>query len=238
MRIDNQHWLKTKPIAHRGLWNDKIIENSLSAYKSAIDNGYPIEIDVYLTTDGNLVSFHDQSLKRMTGADGFIFEKSLTELKELSLLGSKEKIPTLQEVLELAKGKIPLLIEIKDQPNGKVVDALVSALKDYDGEFAIQSFNPLYVNKIKKLAPQFIRGILGTEKHAEGKSFLTKFILKHLSLNFLIKPDFISYSFTGLPLSKKKVKSKVVIAWTITNKQTAFEVKDKCDNFIFENFIP
>ena len=238
MRINDNHWLKSKFIAHRGLWNENIIENSIPAYQNAADNGFPIEIDVYITTDGKLVSFHDRPLKRMTGEDGFIYEKSLAEIKELRLLGSEQKIPTLEEVLSIAKGKSPILIEIKNQPNAKVVDALVSALKDYDGEFAIQSFNPFYINRVKKLAPHFIRGILGTECHAKNEGFIKKFLLKHLSLNFLIKPDFISYSYTGLPLSKRKTKNKVVIAWTVADQKTADNVKNYCDNIIFENFVP
>lgn len=238
MRINNNHWLKTKPIAHRGLWGKDVIENSLSAYRNAVEKGYPIEIDVYLTTDGELVSFHDKTLKRMTGKDGFIFEKSLAELKELSLSNSNEKIPTFKEVLEVVKGKVPLLIEIKNQPNKKVVNALVSALKDYKGDFAVQSFYPFYLIKLKKLAPTFIRGVLGTESEAKDKGFLTRVMLKRLLLNFLIKPDFISYSYSGLPLKKRKTKNKTVLAWTITDNQTFEKIKTFCDNVIFENFIP
>ena len=238
MRINDNHWLKSKYIAHRGLWDENIIENSIPAYQNAADKGFPIEIDVYLTKDGKLVSFHDRPLKRMTGEEGFIYDKTLAQLKELRLFGSEQKIPTFEEVLSIAKGKSPLLIEIKNQPNPKVVDELVSALKDYDGEFAIQSFNHFYIKRVRKLVPHFIRGVLGTECHAKEKGFLTRFILKHLSLNFLAKPDFISYSYTGLPLPKRKTKNKVVLAWTVTDQQIADDIKNYCDNFIFENFIP
>ena len=89
MRISESCWLKTKPIAHRGLWGENIAENSLSAYKNAAENGLPIEIDVYLSTDGEIFSFHDAGLKRMTGVEGKIFEKSSSELKELRLIQRK-----------------------------------------------------------------------------------------------------------------------------------------------------
>ena len=121
MRIDNNSWLLTSPIAHRGLWNERIIENSLPAYQNAINHGYPIEIDIYQSADGELFSFHDKTLKRMTGADGFIFEKTSKELKELRLSNSTETIPTLKEVLSLVDGKVPLLIEFKDQPDKSFV---------------------------------------------------------------------------------------------------------------------
>ena len=240
MRISKDFWLISVPVAHRGLWSDKVVENSLSAYKKATEYGYPIEIDVYLTTDGKLVSFHDSSLKRMTGVDGNIYDKSYAELNILNLSGTDEKIPLLDEVLSICQGKSPLLIEIKDQPNKSVVDKLVERLKDYQGEFAVQSFNPFYMIKVKKLAPKFIRGILATEnpEHSKGKSAITRWALKNMPFNFLIKPDFISYHYKGLPLKKKKTKGKAVIAWTVTDEQTADNISPYCDNIIFENFIP
>ena len=236
MRINSDHWLITRPIAHRGLWGGDIIENSLSAYQNAVQNGYPIEIDLYSSKDGVLMSFHDSTLKRMTGEDGFIFDKTFSFLSSLSLLGSKEKIPTFDQVLSLVDGKVPLLIELKNQPDKNYVSSVVERLKNYKGEFAIQSFNPLLINKVKKLAPEFIRGILGSEK--DGANFFERFIVKHMPLNFLVKPDFISYRHTGLPLKKRKVKNKAVICWTIENQETANSALKNAQNIIFENFIP
>ena len=237
MRIKENSWLVTKPIAHRGLWNDKIAENTLSAYQNAIENGYPIEIDIYSTSDGELVSFHDRTLERMTGASGFVYEKTLKELKQLTIIGSNESIPTFEEVLNLCEGKTPILIEFKDQPDKSYVEKAVKRLKTYKGEFAVQSFNPLIINKIKKLAPEFIRGILGTP-NAEGESKFTQFILKRLPLNFLIRPDFISYYHGGIPLKKGKTKNKAVISWTVTDQNTYDNIKPFVDNVIFEHFIP
>lgn len=237
-RLQDCHWLLTRPIAHRGLWGNDIIENSLTAYENASKNGYPIEIDIYSTTDGELVCFHDDTLKRMTDEDGFIYRKSLAQLKELNLLGSQEKIPTLKEVLNVALGRSPLLIEIKDQPDKSVVKKAVEILKTYPGEFAVQSFNPLYIRQVKKLAPEFIRGILGTKTHSQGLSNFKRKILRNLSLNFIIKPDFISYSHIDLPLKKRIKKDIPVITWTVTDSETAKKIKPYAKNIIFENFIP
>jgi glycerophosphoryl diester phosphodiesterase len=238
MRLDNSSWLLNKPIAHRGLWGGEIIENSIPAYQNAILHGYPIEIDVYETKDGHLVSFHDAYLERMTGEKAFVFDKTLEQLGELHLSGSQEKIPTFEEVLALCENKVPLLIEIKDQPSKTVVEKVVNRLKNYKGEFAIQSFNPFYLMQVKKLAPEFIRGVLATECHATDKGFITRFVLKHMSFNCRIKPDFISYSFTGLPLPKRKVKNTPVICWTIENQADYDKIKPFAKNIIFENFIP
>lgn len=237
MRFNKDFWLIAKPIAHRGLWGSDIIENTLTAYQKAIDNGYPIEIDIYGTTDGEIVCFHDSTLLRMTGDGGYIYNKSLTELKNLSIFGTNEKIPTLNEVLKLVNGKTPLLIEFKNQPDNSYIPHAIEILKEYKGEFAVQSFNPLIINKIRKLAPEFTRGILAS-KFPDTQSKIEKFVVKRMPLNFLCKPQFISYDFNGLPLKKSKRHNLPVIAWTVRSKKTFEEIKDFCDNIIFEEFIP
>ena len=237
MRIDDNHWLKTLPIAHRGLWGGEIIENSLTAYKNAVDKGYAIEIDLYSSTDGVLFSFHDVTLKRMTGAEGLIWDFDSNYLNSLRLNGSNEKIPTFREVLHVINGKVPVLIEIKNQPDEMIVERVLDELFEYQGEFAIQSFNPLYINKVRKIAPHIIRGVLGTAD-AKGEKWFTRHVLKHLSLNFLVKPDFISYQHVSLPLPKRKTKNKTVLAWTVKSQEIANNLKCKCDNIIFEYFTP
>ena len=234
--VSNDCWLFARPIAHRGLWGGDIVENSSTAFRKAADNGYPIEIDLFLTTDGEIVCFHDDTLSRMTGESGKIYEKSLAELKALTLNGTTEKIPTFKEVLDICRGKIPLLIEIKDQPNDFIVDKAVDILKAYDGEFAIQSFNPFYIKRVKKLAPDFTCGILGTHKKEKGR--ITNFVLKHLCFNFMIKPDFISYNKNGLKFVKKKAKKTPVIAWTVKDEKERLSLPPFVKNIIFENFIP
>ncbi len=236
MRITENSWLLSKPIAHRGLWDEKAPENSISSYKKAIEFGYPIEIDVFLTSDGHLVSFHDDYLARMTGEKGLIYNKTLAELKSLRLNGTLEKIPTLDEVLELCENKAPLLIEIKNQPNKLVVDKLVARLKKYKGEFAVFSFNPLYMKKVKKLAPEFIRGILADTFNLD-KSRLVRYIVKKMPLNCIFKPDFIAINYKSLPLKFKKTKNKPTLAWTVIDQKTADSVTPYA-NIIFEKFIP
>lgn len=236
MRVKDDFWLFNKPVAHRGLWGNGITENSLTAYRLAAEKGYPIEIDLFITTDGELVCFHDDSLERMTGVKGKIYEKSLAELKSLKLDGKEEYIPTFKEVLNIARGKSPLLIEIKDQPNDFVVDKTVAMLKEYDGEFAVQSFNPFYIKRVKQLAPEFIRGILGTHEKERGR--ITNFVLKRLPFNFMIKPDFISYNKNGLRFVKRKSKKTSVICWTVTSEKEREQSKSIAKNIIFELFVP
>ena len=235
MRINSSHWLLTRPIAHRGLWNEDVPENSLLSYENAIKKGYPIEIDVHKSKDGVLFVFHDDNLKRMTGVDAFLHEKTYKELKSLTLNGSSEKIPTLSETLETINGKVPLLIEIKNQPDSSVVDDTVKILKEYKGEFALQSFNPTYIIRIKKLAPEFIRGVLGTVYTGKINP-IKRHVIKNLSLNFLAKPDFISYNIKNLPLKRKK--KLPLLAWTIKDSDTELKARKLADNIIFEKFMP
>ena len=109
-----ESWIVKTPIAHRGYFGEDIPENSLAAFKQAIKHKLPIELDVTALADGTPVVFHDEKLARMTGHDGFISNSSLADIANLKLQGTKEKIPTFAEVLELVDGKVPLMIEIKN----------------------------------------------------------------------------------------------------------------------------
>ncbi len=239
MQIDLNSPLFTKPIAHRGLWQG-LIENSIPAYLKAVELGFPIEIDLYSSTDGVLYCFHDKTLDRMTGIKGKIFEQTSEFLDSLTLNNSDLKIPKFAELLKICENKVALLIEIKNQPDKLIVERVLDALKNYTGEYAIQSFNPLYINKVKKLAPSVLRGILTTKDYEDLKDEkpLIRSIIKNTSLNFLIKPHFISVKHTALPLKKSKIKNKAVLSWTITDQTTYDTIKPLVNNIIFEHFIP
>lgn len=105
--------------AHRGLHcaQDGIPENSLPAFRRAVEAGYGIELDLHLTTDGQLVVFHDDTLDRVCGVTGRVDEKSYAELQQLRLLGTEERIPLFSEVLDIVAGKIPMIVEVKYQKN-------------------------------------------------------------------------------------------------------------------------
>lgn len=238
MRINKDHWLYTRPVAHRGLWGGAVAENSVTAYENAAAKGYPIEIDLYQSSDKVLYSFHDGDLKRMTGKEGHICDKNSAEIDEYVLTGTdSEKIPKFGEVLEIAKGKSPLLIELKDSHTPGFIENVVDTLKNYTGEFAIQSFDPRHLLKVKELTPSYLRGVLATEQ-VKGRVLKERIVLKHMALNFLIKPDFISYSYTGLPLPLRKHKNIPVLAWTVTSEETEKSLIGKADNIIFEHFTP
>lgn len=111
--------------AHRGLFDNdsEAPENSLPAFKRAVDAGYGIELDVQLSKDGIPVVFHDATLKRMCGVDGNVWDYTLKELQQMKLANSSATIPTFAEVLKTVDGKVPLIIEYKlDVPQTKVCE--------------------------------------------------------------------------------------------------------------------
>ena len=238
MRIPDDSFLKTLPIAHRGLHDAKkgIPENSCAAFENARLCGYAAETDVRFTKDGKLVAFHDDDLERMTGERAKVIDRTYAELCKLRLDGTSEKIPLFSELLELIDGKIPLLIEIKNQPERKdIVQETLRTLSGYRGEFALQTFHPLYLLQIKRLAPHILRGQLGT--------FIPKFspqnhVVKNMSLNFLTSPDFISYNIENLPFSKARRKDTLLLSWTVRDHETLQKAQKYADNIIFEDVRP
>lgn len=247
MEIFNS-WIVNKYIAHRGLHDDKCPENSMGAFEQAIENDYAIELDVHKIEDGTIVVFHDETLKRITGEDGYITQiKTADDLKKYKLLGSNYSIPTLKEVLDFVDGRVPILIEIKDErttsytPTNPLTIELYNLLKNYKGEYAVQSFNPFILQWFKINAPEVIRGQLSSYfSKKSGLKFFTRLALKRMWLNKKVsEPHFISYNYKNLPNRfVKKFKNLPLLAWVIPSQQEYMKVAPHCDNIIFESFLP
>ncbi len=232
--------LFTRPIAHRGLHDASTPENSLAAFQKAIDAGYPIELDVQPIDDGTIVVFHDNRVSRMVDRDGYVSNLTREDLEQIRLKNSDEKIPTFKEVLELIDGKVPLLVEIKNEGKvGALERDTLEMLLNYKGEYAVQSFNPYSLEYFKINAPQILRGQLASFFESDKNiSFIKRFVLKRLKMNKVSKPDFISYKFQNLP-NKYVAKTKLpVLAWTITNNADLEKSLPHCDNIIFEGLRP
>lgn len=239
MRDISTSWLLTRLIAHRGYHNAAAPENSLAAFSRAIEADFPIELDVHLLADGTVVVFHDKTLSRVTDKDGYISKLTKDDLKDIYLCGTKEKIPTFADVLGLVAGKVPILVEIKS--DGKIGDlekAIWELLKDYKGEYAVQSFNPYSVGWFVHNAPQVLRGQLSCYFKGEKMSRIRKTVLKKLRFNKISKPDFIAYGHEDLPNRYVKKTKLPVLAWTIRNQDEYLRVSNHCDNVIFEGPVP
>ncbi len=241
-----KNFLNNLPIAHRGL-HDKIFpENSLPAFRAAAEHGYAIETDVRFTKDRRIAVFHDDDLLRMTGDKRTVFECTMSELKTLSLAKTPDRIPEFCELLECVNRCVPLLIEIKNMAgvSGKeIAVALSEALKDYGGEYAVQSFNPFYVRAYKKLHPEIACGVLSAKMDKntfEGKlsDGVKAYLLSNLKLNFLVKPDFVSYSGRDLPKKAFDRFRGTKLCWIISSYADEQIVRPFCDNIIFEGYLP
>jgi len=233
---------KHKYFAHRGLHdNDKIPENSLSAFSLAAEKGYGIELDVHLTSDGKLIVFHDDDTSRMCGEKLIPEKETSARLKELSLLGTEEKIPSFGEVLSLVAGRVPLIVEIKGTSTDTAVCAATAETLDrYSGEYCIESFNPVYVGWWKKNRPSVVRGQLSC-KMPKQKGIVNKleyFALGNMLLNFISRPDFIAYDHNGsgrIAFRLARAFGGVPVAWTVRNKAELEKAKKRFVSFIFEN---
>ena len=233
-------WLVEKYIAHRGLHDEESPENSLSAFEKAIEKGYVIELDVQQIADGNVVVFHDTSLSRMTGQDGYLKNLILEDLSACYLEGTKETIPTLQQVLDLVDGRTPIIIEIKNSLKvGKLESATLEILKNYKGQFAIMSFNPYVLSWFKENAPEILRGQLSAYFKKDKLSLVKKVVLKKMLLNKVAQPNFIAYEAEHLPNRYvRKFNNLPLLAWTVRSQEEYMLVVKYCDNIIFENFEP
>lgn len=236
---------KSVKYAHRGLHDGDRAENSMSAFAAAKAEGYGIELDVRLTKDGEVVVFHDPTLNRVCGVEGRVIDLTLEELRAVRLSGTADTIPTLREVLELIDGAIPLLIEIKQDPSeGSVSESFLEVIKDYRGDYIVESFNPFALRTVRKLRPDILCGILSTdytrsEKH-KGKPLY--WLLSRLYLNFLMRPDFIAYDKMGgniptLRFIRRKFNTPL-IAWTVKSREEELSaLGDGFDTVIFEGYL-
>ena len=222
-RRDAAKALMPTPYAHRGLHDEKIPENSLAAFRAAVESGFGIELDVQLSKDGEVMVFHDESLLRVTGCDASLYTKTRVELSELCLANTDEKIPTLREVLDLVEGRVPLLVEIKSDHAVFDVCAKTAALLDtYHGAYMVESFHPLAVNWFRKNRPHVVRGQLSARLFVKGKRTPSMFLVQNLLLNFLARPDFVAvrHVYGGyLPVRLCRALGAVTFAWTVKTKE-------------------
>ena len=182
-------------IAHRGLHDKFVPENSLKAFGLALEKNLAIEFDLQMTRDKQIVVFHDSNLKRMCGIDKSINSCAYEEIKNLKLKNSQETIPLLSDVLKLVNGKVLLDIEIKNTKHiFRVVDVVSNILNNYHGSYTIKSFNPLISYVYKKKNPNISCGVLvGDLKKTKVPRFFQN-ILLNINYLFLYKPDFIAYN--------------------------------------------
>lgn len=236
------------PLAHRALHDvtDGRPENSRAAIRAAIAGGYGIEVDVQLSADGAAMVFHDYALDRLTSEAGTVRERDAAALGHVQLSGGDEGIPDLPEVLELVAGRVPLVVEIKDQDGamgpdvGPLEAATAAALQGYAGPLAVMSFNPHSVMRMAELLPDVPRGIVTSAYSADWP--LPNDVRDHLRAI----PDydrvgacFISHEVSDLArprVAALKAKGAMICCWTVRSAAQEAEARQIAHNVTFEGY--
>ena len=230
--------------AHRGLHDATRPENSMAAFRAALEGGYGIELDIHLLRDGNLAVIHDSSLKRTVGAEVKIEDLTAEDLEKYHLGGTDETIPAFSQVLQLFDGKAPLIVELKvaDNNYAALAETACKLLEGYHGPYCIESFDPRCVYWLRKHRPEVVRGQLVENFLTVSSSvpWLLRFCMTHQLLNFLIRPDFVAYKFADRKnlgnFLARKLWGVQGVSWTIRRKEDLETAEKEGYLPIFEGF--
>ncbi len=242
-------WLTARPIAHRGFHgiDAGIVENTLPAISAAVDSGFAVEVDVRLTADNRVVVFHDARLDRLTSSTGVIRRMTLADVRSASLTGGRARIPTLEQVLDVIAGQVPLLIEMKTDWSGAGPLELVVAetVAAYDGAVAVMSFDHLAIASLRRIAPELPRGLVASRFSADRWPTWPRWrrlAYRHLLPAIIGRPHFINYEVSALPASAPLALRHFIglplLTWTVRTPNDRSVAAEWADQIIFEGFDP
>ncbi|MDE2445966.1 MAG: glycerophosphodiester phosphodiesterase [Alphaproteobacteria bacterium] len=247
-QLRDLHWLVARPIAHRGLHDEKnsVVENCEKAFASALTHGYSIECDIELTKDGEAVVFHDDEIDRVMDGTGPVRSFSARQLKAKSYKQGKDKIQTLGELLEQVDGRQTLVIEIKSLWDDDLTLTLraLQVLADYQGPYALMSFDPHLIACVAERAPHTVRGITAdrvTDPYYQPLSIARRLEMQSFSHLPKSRPHFVSFDANGFPFAavgEIREKGHPIICWTIRTPEQASRALRYCDQITFENYRP
>jgi glycerophosphoryl diester phosphodiesterase len=231
------NWLTERPIAHRGYHdlNRAVWENTLSAFSRAVEAGFSIECDLQYAADAIPVVFHDDDLKRLCGIEGDVRQRTAGELGLLPIGGTGDRIPTLRQLLDLVKGRVALILELKGR-NGDdegFAMAVLDALEGYDGPVALMSFDHWLLKDLTAIGTDRPVGL--TAEGARPENFAVHEEAMQYGL------DFISYHYGHLPnafISRQRDLGKQIITWTVRDDEARTITALNADQMTFEGFDP
>lgn len=230
-------WIIERPVAHRGYHdlNREIWENTLSAFERAIEAGFAIECDLHYASDGVPVIFHDEDLERLCSIKGDVRERTSAELGLLAVGGTKDKIPTLKQLLQLCGGRVPLVLELKgrEKDDEGFAEAVIEVLEGYKGDVALMSFDHWLLKDLKALESPYPVGLTADGKDPEA--FFKHDEAMQLGL------DFISYHYGHLPnsfITAQRQRGIPVITWTVRDEAARKQTFANADQMTFEGFDP
>jgi glycerophosphoryl diester phosphodiesterase len=231
------NWLTERPIAHRGYHdlNRAVWENTLSAFSRAVEAGFSIECDLQYAADAIPVVFHDDDLKRLCGIEGDVRQRTAGELALLPIGGTGDRIPTLRQLLDLVKGRVPLILELKGRNSDDegFAMAVLDALEGYDGPVALMSFDHWLLKDLTAIGTDRPVGL--TAEGARPENFAAHEEAMQYGL------DFISYHYGHLPnafISRQRDLGKQIITWTVRDDEARTITALNADQMTFEGFDP
>lgn len=228
-------WLAARPIAHRGLHDDRLPENSIAAARAAADHGFAVECDVHLSSDRVPMVFHDDTLDRLTEMSGPLGDRPSSELVKLALAGTGERIPTVADFLRAINGKVPVVMELKGtspDADADFLQRLGPLLDDYDGDLALMSFDHWLIDQALAYGKRPV-GLTAEGTEAEA-------LARHREI-FDQGCGFVSYCVDHLPnefTDYVRDRAAPLITWTVRNPAQVTITKTHADQMTFEGFLP
>jgi glycerophosphoryl diester phosphodiesterase len=203
---------------------------------------------VQLASDGVAMVFHDYDLRRLTIEQGPLAQRSSAQLAQIPLMGDSTMIPTLAQVMDLVAGRVPVLIELKDQdgglgPNtGPMGKAVAQVLEPYKGPVAVMSFNPHAMAEMGRLLPDVPRGLTTGLFNPTDWPTIAQPTLERLSQipdYSHVGASFISHYHQELDhprVSELNTQGAAILCWTIRSTEEATAAREYADNITFEGY--
>jgi glycerophosphoryl diester phosphodiesterase len=243
-------WLMARPVAHRGLHDAArgVIENMPGAVQAAVAGNFSIEVDIQLTADGEAMVHHDDALGRLTEGSGALLGKSAAELRAVKFKNTAERMMSLDDLLTLVAGRVPLVIEVKSHFDGdrKLVKRMADVLASYSGPVVGMSFDPDQVLALREIVPGLPRGIVAQRNYDDDYwKKLTREqrdSMLYLRHGFRTEPHFVAFWVNQLPAPAPWIARNIfgcpLLAWTVRTPEQREWAARHADQMIFEGFVP
>ncbi|CEG07718.1 cytoplasmic glycerophosphodiester phosphodiesterase [Afipia felis] len=243
-------WLTAAPVAHRGLHDAArgIVESTPSAFSAAIAGGFAIETDLQLSSDGEAMVFHDDTLTRLTERSDDIRTLSAAELKTVRYKDTTDRMITLGDLCDMTNGRVPLVVEIKSRFDGdrRLIRRIAEIVRAYQGPLALMSFDPDQVLAIRDHVPAVPRGVVAERYYREDEwqALPPEKVrgMLHLRHAFRTRPHFIAYWINELPTPAPWIAQHIfgcaLLTWTVRTPDQRARAARYADQMIFEGFVP
>lgn len=235
-------WLTARPVAHRGLHDTAsgIVENTASAFSTAIAGQYAIECDLQLSSDGEAIVFHDDTLERLTERRGALASFTAAELQSVAFRATADRMLTLGELCDLVAGRVTLILELKSAFDGdtRLAARAAEIVQRYAGPVAAMSFDPAMVEALRAAAPGLPRGLVAQSRPDPAMPSRRSYAVTVLRA----RPHFLAWSVRDLPglwpLLGCWGLGLPLLTWTVRSEADQIRAGRWANQMIFEGFRP